>query len=441
MTTAFQKVYTKITQITKATCTLNAQGVGNDELAIVDGRLAQVVKIWGNDITLQVFSGTEGIPTNAEVTFLGKAPTLKVGDDLCGRFFNAFGDPIDGGPAVDGEEREIGGPSVNPVRRKQPSELIATGIAGIDLNNTLVSGQKIPFFADPDQPYNQVMANVALRAQTDRIILGGMGLTNDDYLYFKNLFDNAGVLDRIVSFVNTTEAPPVERLLVPDMALTAAEYFAVDKNEKVLVLLTDMTLYADALSIVSNRMDQIPSKDSMPGSLYSDLAKIYEKAVKFPAGGSITIIAVTTLSGGDITHAIPDNTGYITEGQLFLRKDSEIGKVIVDPFRSLSRLKQLVIGKKTRKDHPQVMNAAIRLYADAANARTKMENGFDLTDYDRRTLDFAKDYSNSLLAIDVNISTDQMLDTAWDLFRKYFNKAELGIKQEIVEEFGGYENL
>ena len=438
MTTAFQKVYTKITQITKATCTLNAQGVGNDELAIVDGRLAQVVKIWGNDITLQVFSGTEGIPTNAEVTFLGKAPTLKVGDDLCGRFFNAFGDPIDGGPAVDGEEREIGGPSVNPVRRKQPSELIATGIAGIDLNNTLVSGQKIPFFADPDQPYNQVMANVALRAQTDRIILGGMGLTNDDYLYFKNLFDNAGVLDRIVSFVNTTEAPPVERLLVPDMALTAAEYFAVDKNEKVLVLLTDMTLYADALSIVSNRMDQIPSKDSMPGSLYSDLAKIYEKAVQFPAGGSITIIAVTTLSGGDITHAIPDNTGYITEGQLFLRKDSEIGKVIVDPFRSLSRLKQLVIGKKTRKDHPQVMNAAIRLYADAANARTKMENGFDLTDYDRRTLDFAKDYSNNLLAIDVNISTDQMLDTAWDLFRKYFNKAELGIKQEIVEEFGKF---
>ena len=436
MNTAFQKVYTKITQITKATCSLKAQGVGNDELAIVNGRLAQVVKIWGEDITLQVFSGTEGIPTNAEVTFLGKAPTLKVGEDLCGRFFNAFGDPIDGGPAVDGEEREIGGPSVNPVRRKQPSELIATGIAGIDLNNTLVSGQKIPFFADPDQPYNQVMANVALRAQTDRIILGGMGLTNDDYLYFKNLFDNAGVLDRIVSFVNTTEAPPVERLLVPDMALTAAEYFAVDKNEKVLVLLTDMTLYADALSIVSNRMDQIPSKDSMPGSLYSDLAKIYEKAVQFPRGGSITIIAVTTLSGGDITHAIPDNTGYITEGQLFLRKDTEIGKVIVDPFRSLSRLKQLVIGKKTRKDHPQVMNAAIRLYADAANARTKLENGFDLTDYDKRTLDFARDYSNELLAIDVNIGITQMLDTAWALFRKYFTRSELGIKKEIVDEFG-----
>ncbi|MBP3419845.1 MAG: V-type ATP synthase subunit B [Marinifilaceae bacterium] len=440
MAAVFQKIYTKITQITKATCSLKAEGVGNDELALVDGRLAQVVKIWGDTITLQVFSGTEGIPTDAEVTFLGKAPSLKVSDDLCGRFFNAFGDPIDGGPAIEGEEREIGGPSVNPVRRKQPSHLIATGIAGIDLNNTLVSGQKIPFFADPDQPYNQVMANVALRAEADRIILGGMGLTNDDYLYFKNLFDNAGVLDRIVSFVNTTEAPPVERLLVPDMALTAAEYFAVDKNENVLVLLTDMTLYADALAIVSNRMDQIPSKDSMPGSLYSDLAKIYEKAVQFPSGGSITIIAVTTLSGGDITHAIPDNTGYITEGQLFLRKDTEIGKVIVDPFRSLSRLKQLVIGKQTRKDHPQVMNAAVRLYADASNARTKLENGFDLTDYDKRTLDFAREYSNDLLAIDVNISTTEMLDTAWGLFRKYFDKAELGIKQEIVDEFGGYQD-
>ena len=432
---AFQKVYTKISQVTKATCSLKATGVGFDELAYIHGRLAQVVKIWGDEITLQVFSGTEGIPTNAEVIFLGKAPTLKVSDELCGRFFNAFGQPIDGGPEVDGEEREIGGPSVNPVQRKQPSELIATGIAGIDLNNTLVSGQKSPFFADPDQPFNQVMANVAMKAQADRIILGGMGLTNDDYLYFKNLFENAGILDHIVSFVNTTEAPPVERLLVPDMALTAAEYFAVDKNEKVLVLLTDMTLYADALSIVSNRMDQIPSKDSMPGSLYSDLAKIYEKAVQFPSGGSITIIAVTTLSGGDITHAIPDNTGYITEGQLFLRKDTEIGKVIVDPFRSLSRLKQLVIGKKTRADHPQVMNACIRLYADAANARTKLENGFDLTNYDERVLDFAKEYSNELLAIDVDLKIEQMLDTAWNLFGKHFNKSEVSIKKEFMDQY------
>ncbi|MFA7408602.1 MAG: V-type ATP synthase subunit B [Bacteroidales bacterium] len=431
----FQKIYTKITQITKATCSLEAEGVGYEELASVNGKLAQVVKIQGKTITLQVFGGTEGIPSNAEVFFYGKPPTLKVGEDLAGRFFNAFGDPIDGGPAVEGEEREIGGPSVNPVRRKQPSELIATGIAGIDLNNTLVTGQKIPFFADPDQPFNQVMANVALRAKANKIILGGMGLTNDDYLYFKNVFENAGALDRIISFVNTTEDPPVERLLVPDMALTAAEYFAVDKNESVLVLLTDMTQYADALSIVSNRMDQIASKDSMPGSLYSDLAKLYEKAVQFPTGGSITIIAVTTLSGGDITHAVPDNTGYITEGQLFLRRDTDIGKVIIDPFRSLSRLKQLVIGKKTREDHPQVMNAAIRLYADAAQSKTKLENGFDLSDYDERALRFAKEYSDQLLAIDVNIDTEKMLNVAWNLFAKHFNQTELGIRKEFIEEY------
>ncbi|HNS84216.1 MAG TPA: V-type ATP synthase subunit B, partial [Candidatus Cloacimonas sp.] len=380
----------------------------------------------------QIFAGTEGIGTDAEVVFFGKAPTLKVSDELGGRFFNAYGDPIDGGPEIEGEEVEIGGPSVNPVRRKQPSELIATGIAGIDLNNTLVTGQKIPFFADPDQPYNEVMAMVALRAQSDKIILGGMGLSNDDYLLYKNTFENAGVIDRIVSFVNTTENPTVERLLVPNMALTAAEYFALEKHEKVLVLLTDMTLYCDALSIVSNRMDQIPSKDSMPGSLYSDLAKLYEKAVQFPDGGSITIIAVTTLSGGDITHAIPDNTGYITEGQLFLKRDTDIGKVIVDPFRSLSRLKQLVIGKKTREDHPQVMNTAVRLYADAANAKTKLENGFDLSDYDLRVLDFAKEYSDKILAVDVNISTDEMLDRTWELFQKYFNRAEIGIKDEFM---------
>lgn len=435
MAKAFQKIYTKITQVTKATCTVKATDVGYDELATVEGKLAQVVKIIEDEVTLQIFEGTEGIPTNAEVIFMGKSPSLKVSDQLAGRFFNAYGDPIDGGPVPEGEERAIGGPSVNPVRREQPSELIATGIAGIDLNNTLVSGQKIPFFADPDQPFNQVMATVALRAETDKIILGGMGMTNDDYLYFKKVFSNAGALDRIISFMNTTEDPAVERLLVPDMALTAAEYFAVDKNEKVLVLLTDMTSYADALSIVSNRMDQIPSKDSMPGSLYSDLAKIYEKAAQFPSGGSITIVAVTTLSGGDITHAVPDNTGYITEGQLFLRLDSDVGKVIVDPFRSLSRLKQNVQGKKTREDHPQVMNAAVRLYADAANAKTKQENGFDLTDYDTRTLSFAKDYSRELMAIDVNLNSVEMLDKTWELLSEHFKPSEVNMKQELVDQY------
>lgn len=432
---AFQRIYTHIENITKATCTVRAEGVRNEEMALVAGRPAQVVKLDRDRVTLQIFPGTQGVPTDAEVVFLGKPPVLRVSRDLKGRFFNAYGELIANGPEIEGDEREIGGPSVNPVRRRQPSELIATGIAGIDLNNTIVSGQKIPFFADPDQPFNQVMCDVALRARADVIVLGGMGMSNDDYLYYRTMFENAGALDRIVCFMNTTENPPVERLLVPDMCLTAAEYFALEHHAKVLVLLSDMTLYADALSIVSNRMDRIPSKDSMPGSLYSDLARIYEKAAQFPDGGSITIIAVTTLSGGDITHAIPDNTGYITEGQLYLRRDTDVAKVIVDPFRSLSRLKQLVIGKKTRADHPQVMNACVRLYADAANAKTKLENGFDLNDYDKRALEFAREYSRELLAIDVNIEVDRMLETAWQLFGRYFTRDEVAVKQEFMDRY------
>ncbi len=432
---AFQKIYTKIERITKATCEVIADNVGIDELCFVDGRPAQVVKIFEDRVTLQIFSGTDGIATNSEVIFAGQAPKLKVGHELLGRYLNAFGRPIDGGPEIDGEDIEIGGPSVNPVRRRQPSEVIYTGIAGIDLNNTIVSGQKIPFFADPDQPYNAIMGEVALRGKSDLIILGGMGLSHDDYLYYKHLFDNSGEQERIISFVNTTEDPPIERLLIPDMCLTAAEHFAMKENKKALVLLTDMTLYADALSIVSNRMDQIPSKDSMPGSLYTDLARIYEKAAQFPDGGSITIIAVTTLNAGDITHAIPDNTGYITEGQLFLKRDDEVSKVIVDPFRSLSRLKQLVISKKTREDHAQVMNSCVRLYADAASALTKRENGFELTDYDKRCLSFARDYSGELMAVDVKRGMDEILDTAWLLLGRYFNVEETAIRQELVDKY------
>lgn len=434
-TKAFQTIHTRITNITKATCSVDASGVGYEEIAYVDGRPAQVVRLEGEKVTLQVFPGTEGIATNAKVVFTGKPPTLKVGPLLAGRFLNAYGEPIDGGVPLAGEDRETGGAAVNPIKRARPSEMLATGIAGIDLNNTLVGGQKIPFFANPDQPYNMVLADVALRAKADKIILGGMGLSNDDYLYFKKTFADAGVLDRIVAFVNTAEDPPIERLLIPDLACTAAEYFAYEQQEKVLILLTDMTLFADALAIVANKMDQIPSKDSMPGSLYSDLARIYEKAVQFQDGGSITIIGVTTLNEGDITHAIPDNTGYITEGQLFLRRDTSIGKVIIDPFRSLSRLKQNVIGKKTREDHPQVMNTLVRLYADAQQALTKRENGFDLNEYDRRCLKFAPEYAERLLAVDVNIGVDEMLDTGWQLLGKFFEKHEIGIKASLMDKY------
>lgn len=434
-TNAFQPIYTRIKALTKATITLDADNVQYDELAWVDGRTAQVIRVEGSEVTLQVFSGTEGIGTNAKVVFSGSAPKLRLSPLLAGRYFNAFGSPIDGKEEVKGEEQDVKGQTVNPVRRQLPSDLLATGIAGIDLNNTLVTGQKIPFFADPDQPYNRILAEVALRADSDRIVLGGMGISHDDYLMFKQRFNTSGAGDKIVSYINTSEDPPLERLLIPDLVCTTAEYFANEKNEKVLVLLTDMTLFADALAIVSNKMDQIPSKDAMPGSLYSDLARIYEKAVQFNEGGSITIIAVTTLNDGDITHAIPDNTGYITEGQLYLKKDPETGLTIIDPFRSLSRLKQNVIGLKTREDHPQVMNALVRLYADASEARSKKENGFDLNAYDQRSLQFAKAYTQELLDVQLNISIDEMLDRGWKLMSRYFETYELGIRQNFIDKY------
>jgi V/A-type H+-transporting ATPase subunit B len=434
-TKAFQPVYTSVIALTKATCTLIAEDVSYEELAWVNGRSAQVIRIQGEQVTLQVFAGTEGIGTNAEVLFSGAPPTLPLSARLAGRYFNAFGAPLDGGAELQGPEKAIRGSAVNPVRRRQPSEWLATGIAGIDLNNTLVTGQKIPFFADPDQPYNQVLAEVALRADSDRIVLGGMGISHDDFLMFQNAFENSGAGDKIVSFINTSEDPPLERLLIPDQVCTTAEYFGFQHNEKVLVLLTDMTLYADALAIVSNKMDQIPSKDAMPGSLYSDLARIYEKAVQFPEGGSITIIAVTTLNDGDITHAIPDNTGYITEGQLYMKRDTDTGLTIIDPFRSLSRLKQNVIGEKTREDHPQLMNALIRLYADAAEARSKKENGFDLNEYDQRSLRFATDYVTELLDVRLNLASEEMLNRGWHLLARHFEPFETGIKEQLVKQY------
>ncbi|MCR9154072.1 MAG: V-type ATP synthase subunit B [Bacteroidetes bacterium] len=432
---AFQPVYTKIKALTKATCTLEASGVQYDELAWVDGRTAQVIKVDGSSVTLQVFSGTEGIGTKAKVVFSGSPPQLKLSPLLAGRYFNAFGIAIDDGSELQAEERDVKGQTVNPVRRQLPSEFLATGIAGIDLNNTLVTGQKIPFFANPDQPYNQILAEVALRADSDRIILGGMGISHDDYLMFREKFEQSGASDKIVSYINTSEDPPLERLLIPDLVCTTAEYFAYEKQEKVLVLLSDMTLYADALAIVSNKMDQIPSKDAMPGSLYSDLARIYEKAVQFQEGGSITIIAVTSLNDGDITHAIPDNTGYITEGQLYLKKDPESGLTIIDPFRSLSRLKQNVIGIKTREDHPQLMNALVRLYADAAEARSKKENGFDLNAYDLRSLKFAQAYVRDLLDVQLNIGPEEMLDRGWKLLSDHFEPFEIGIRQKFIDTY------
>lgn len=432
---SFKKRYYKIKSLNRATCTLNAEGVGIEEIAWIDGKAARVIALNGREVTLQVFDSTEGLSTESEVIFTGKTATLALGDGLAGRILNAYGEPIDGAIPVPHEAKELNYLTVNPVRRARPSEMIETLLPGIDLNNSLVTGQKIPFFADPGQPYHEVLGSIAAQTAADRVVLGAMGIPHDDLLMFRSIFESAGMLHKLTAFVNTTADATLERLLVPDMALSTAEYFAIQHREQVLVLLTDMTLYADTLAIVANKMDQIPSKDSMPGSLYSDLARIYERAVQFQEGGSVTIMAVTTLSQGDITHAIPDNTGYITEGQLYLKMDNQVRRIIIDPFRSLSRLKQLVIGKRTREDHSQVMNAAIRLFADASAALTKQDQGFELSQYDVRAIAFASEYSRYLLAIEVRMPVLQALDALWKLLAKHFSPEETGIKKTLVDHY------
>ena len=418
------------------------------EFHMEDGtqKIGRIVEIYEDKAVIQVFEGTDNMSLgNTHTRLTGHPMEIGLSPEILGRTFNGIGQPIDGlGEITPEVSLNINGLPLNPVTREYPRNYINTGISAIDGLTTLIRGQKLPIFSGNGLPHDKLAAQIvqqaSLGADSDEkfaIVFAAMGVKYDVAEFFRRTFEESGASDHVVMFLNLANDPVVERLLTPKIALTAAEYLAFEKGMHILVILTDITSFCEAMREVSSSKGEIPSRKGYPGYLYSELATLYERAGIVRGGtGSVTQIPILTMPNDDITHPIPDLTGYITEGQLFLRKDTEIGKVIVDPFRSLSRLKQLVIGKKTRKDHPQVMNAAIRLYADAANARTKLENGFDLTDYDKRTLDFARDYSNELLAIDVNIGITQMLDTAWALFRKYFTRSELGIKKEIVDEFG-----
>jgi V/A-type H+-transporting ATPase subunit B len=272
--------------------------------------------------------------------------------------------PRDRGPAITENMTAIGGPSANPAKRIIPRNMVRTGIPMIDVFNTLVESQKLPIFSVAGEPYNPLLARIAMQAEVDVIVLGGMGLKHDDYLFFRDTLESQGALSRSVLFVHTASDPVVECLMVPDLALAVAEQFAL-QNKRVLVLLTDMTNFADALKEIAITMEQIPSNRGYPGDLYSQLASRYEKAVDFDTAGSITILAVTTMPGDDVTHPVPDNTGYITEGQFYLRNGR------IEPFGSLSRLKQLV-NNKTRSDHRTIMelhDPALRLLqGDAGEA-------------------------------------------------------------------------
>ena len=342
-------VYDRIKDLRGNLITVNATGVGLGELASIelkDGRkiYASVLRIEGDLVTLQVFQNTRGISTDDKVMFLKRQMQATYGDGLLGRRLSGAADAIDGGPAVVGEPINIGGTSFNPVKRMIPREMVRTNIPMIDIFNCLVRSQKIPIFSVPGEPYNALLMRIANQTDADVVIIGGMGLTFKDYQAFIDNAESSGSMNKTVMFIHRATDPAVECLLVPDMALACAEKFAVN-GKHVLVLLTDMTAFADAIKEIAITMDQVPSNRGYPGSLYSDLASRYEKAVLIEGSGSITIIAVTTMPGDDVTHPIPDNTGYITEGQFYLHHGR------IDPFGSLSRLKQLVIGKVTREDH------------------------------------------------------------------------------------------
>ncbi len=425
------KVYNKIESVTGNVITVRADGVRYQELAQITTRfgksLAQVNKIDGNLVSLQVFAGGQGVSTGDEVRFLGHEMRVSFSEDLLGRIFDGSGEPRDKGPALTDNMKSIGGPSVNPTKRILANRMMRTNIPMIDMFNTLVVSQKLPIFSISGEPYNQLLARIALQADADVIVLGGMGLKYDDFLYFKEELSNGGALSKTVMFVHTASDPTVECMMIPDMALAVAEQFAL-QDKDVLVLLTDMTNFADSMKEIAITQEQVPSNRGYPGDLYSQLASRYEKAVDFANSGSVTVLAVTTMPGDDVTHPVPDNTGYITEGQYYLKGGR------IEPFGSLSRLKQNVNGK-TRKDHRALMDAMIRLYSSYKETLEKKNMGFAMSRWDEKLLKYGLLFENRLMDLSVNMTLEESLDTGWKILSECFEKDETGIKSDLTEAF------
>ena len=426
-----RKVYTNIIEIAGDVITVEAEGVGYMEIAQVSTQygtsLAQVIRLDGKRVSLQVFAGSKGISTGDSVRFLGHPMRVASGGNLLGRIFNGSGQPLDKGPALSEGLIDIGGAPVNPVKRIIPNKMIRTGIPMIDVFNSLVESQKLPIFSIAGEPYNELLARIAIQAEVDIIILGGMGLKYDDYLYFRDTLEEHGSLSRCVFFIHTAADPVVECLLVPDISLAVAEQFALS-GKRVLVLLTDMTNFSDALKEISITMEHVPSNRGYPGDLYSQLAARYEKAVDFEGAGSITILAATTMPGDDVTHPVPDNTGYITEGQFYLKGG------VIEPFGSLSRLKQQVNGK-TRDDHRAIMDTMIQLFANYRETLEKQAMGFQMSAWDKKLLKYGRIFEDEIMSLKVNIPLEKALEKGWQIMGSCFTSEETGIKKSLIEKY------
>jgi len=429
--TLMRKVCTKILSIVGNVVTVRADGVAYEELAEISTKreksLAQVIRMDGDIVSLQAFAGSRGVSTGDEVRFLGRPMQVGFSENMLGRIFNGSGIPRDKGPAVTEHLIEVAGPAVNPAKRIIPSNMIRTNIPMIDVFNSLVESQKLPIFSVSGEPYNELLARIALQAEVDMIILGGIGLKFDQYLYFKDTLERGGALNRTIFFVHTASDPIVEGLMVPDLALAVAENFAL-QGKRVLVLLTDMTNFADALKEIAITMEQVPSNRGYPGDLYSQLAARYEKAVDFEGAGSVTTLAVTTMPGDDVTHPVPDNTGYITEGQFYLRNGR------IEPFGSLSRLKQLV-NKDSREDHRAIMDGMIQLYAQYHETEEKRSMGFRMSEWDKKLLKYGGLFEEQMMNLKTNIPLEKALDNGWKILAECFQAQETSFRTELIEKF------
>ena len=426
-----RKVYKKVESVSGNVITVRAEGVSNEELAEITTKrgksLAQVIKLEDDLVSLQVFAGSRGVSTNDEVRFLGNPMQVSFSENMLGRVFNGAGVPRDGGPEITESVIPIAGPSVNPAKRIIPDRMIRTNIPMIDVFNSLVASQKLPIFSVSGEPYNELLARIALQAEVDMIILGGIGLKFDQYMFFRNTLEEGGALNRSIFFMNLANEPVVEGLMVPDLALAVAEKFALNGKE-VLVLLTDMTNFSDALKEIAITMEQVPSNRGYPGDLYSQLAARYEKAVDFEGAGAITILGVTTMPGDDVTHPVPDNTGYITEGQFYLKNQR------IEPFGSLSRLKQNV-NKDTRDDHRAIMDGMIQLYAQYRETEEKRSMGFRMSDWDNKLLKYGSMFESGMMDLAVNIPLEEALDRGWSILSQCFEPEETGLRTELVKKF------
>jgi len=433
--------------------------VGYDEIVEIeteDGRTlrGQVLESSEGIVSIQVFEGTGGIERNASVRFLGETMKMPVTEDLLGRVLDGSGNPIDGGPEIVPDERQdIVGKAINPYSREYPEEFIQTGVSAIDGMNTLVRGQKLPIFSGSGLPHNELALQIARQATVPEedesgegsefaVIFGAMGITAEEANEFMDDFERTGALERSVVFMNLADDPAVERQVTPRLALTTAEYLAFEKDYHVLVILTDMTNYCEALREIGAAREEVPGRRGYPGYMYTDLAQLYERAGRIEGKeGSVTQIPILTMPGDDDTHPIPDLTGYITEGQIMMDRDlnSQGIEPPVNVLPSLSRLMDDGIGEGlTREDHGDVSDQMYAAYAEGEDLRdlVNIVGREALSERDNKFLDFADRFESEFVqqGYDTNRSIDETLEVGWDLLSDLPKEALNRIDEDLIAE-------